>query len=110
MLPTPHGHISTLLCKCSFVDLGSASLGSLNSNVWSENLKHHINLRPIYTEKFKIANTVFELILFSNILLSQNDSQNGEKSRHAKNKFDIEVDVFNFKRRVYEVESKYSDS
>ncbi len=77
-------------------------LGSLNSDVWSENFKRHVDFRPIYTEKFKIANPGFQSILFNNILISQNDSQNGEQSRHAKKNLTLRL-TFSISNVVFKV-------
>ena len=38
--------------------------------------------------------------MFKNVLQRQKHFQNVEKSKYAKKKFDVDVDVFNFKRRV----------
>ena len=61
-----------------------------------------MDFKPIYTEKFKIANPVFWSILFNNILTSQNDSQNGENSRHAKKNLTLRL-TFSISNVVFKV-------
>ncbi len=73
-------------------------VGSLNSDVWSENFKRHLIFRPLNTEKFTVTNPGFWSILFNVVLKRQNHSQNVEKSRHVKKSSTFEVDVCNFKR------------
>ena len=73
---------------------------SLNSDVWCQNFKCRIDFGTLHTENLKQETLGFWSILFKNVLQRQKHFQNVEKSKYAKKKFDVDVDVFNFKRRV----------
>ncbi len=75
---------------------------SLNSDIWSQNFKHHLDFKTLYTEKLKTIYLGFWSILFNNILRRQNHSQNMAKSRHAKKNLTLRL-TFSISNVVFEL-------